>query len=195
MYLKELSSVAITVHLLFWNTVEKSLISKWQACVGCTVVSLHIDFLPAMDGGGGTARCISRCIINVKITALPQLHQMLWHAGVITAMIRRGNRSQSASHSSMTPVRLSATKPPRVIQPKAGVIADDNACRNGHACLLLFRSPYLNSNERTASSQDCGSIPGSPSPHVEMSLGKILNPKKCSCVWIGEHRNIVGRCE
>lgn len=36
---------------------------------------------------------------------------MLWHAGVITTMICRGNRSQSASHSSMTPARLSATEP------------------------------------------------------------------------------------
>lgn len=74
-----LQSVPITVHL-FWATAEKSLMRKWQASVRVHI-SLHIDYLPAIRRG-------SVCIINVKTGALPQLHEMLLNAGVISTVIR-----------------------------------------------------------------------------------------------------------
>lgn len=74
-----LQSVPITVHL-FWATAEESLMRKWQASVRVHI-SLHIDYLPAIRRG-------SVCIINVKTGALPQLHEMLLNAGVISTVIR-----------------------------------------------------------------------------------------------------------
>lgn len=91
------------------------------------------------------------CIKNVKVNAFLQLHEMLlWHAGVILAVIQWGNWRQSASHSSTPPAELSATKTLVWKHPKAGVIVDDNAFGNSHAHLLLLISSSIEYSSEAA---------------------------------------------
>lgn len=79
--------------------------------MGGVHIPFHIDYLPAnMGWGWGLVHSTVYYRCKNKRSP-PQLLKTLWHAGVINTMNLQGNRSLSASRSTVMPFRLSLTKP------------------------------------------------------------------------------------
>lgn len=136
-------------HIFSFRTLLRKVSRKWQASVRLTIggvlISFHIDCLPAnTERGWGklhstvhykckNKRCPPSCSRCCDMQgSLTQWFGEEIEVGALLAPPWRLLGSQSLN--------------PRVILPKTGVIADDNAFRNGHARLLLPRCPISATN-------------------------------------------------
>lgn len=99
--LLKLKSVTIILHSLFWDTGQCKMYSRRESTSSFAFFTSQLR--------GGALHTAFHCALYSRCKPPPPTAQ---DAVTCTTMIQRGNQSQCASHPSMTPAWLSATKPP-----------------------------------------------------------------------------------